>query len=179
MPAMPNNTPMTVKEACVSVLDEVKDVIEQIGDSDFVKPVEAFNGSSIGQHFRHTLEFLQCLMSGSTSGVVSYDKRDHDVAIESDKILALEVLDRAKQFIAFCDIHEQIKLEVSYDPGSDIDVIIDSNLAREITYNIEHIIHHMALIKIGIRDICPYVELPEGFGIAVSTLKFRQRQSID
>ena len=89
------------------------------------------------------------------------------------------MLDRAKQFIKDCDIDEKIQLEVSYDSDSDIDVMIDSNLAREITYNIEHIIHHMALIKIGIRDICPYVELPEGFGIAVSTLKFRQRQSID
>lgn len=179
MSAMPNNTPMTVKDACVSVLDEVKDVIEQIGDPDFVKPVEAFNGSSIGQHFRHTLEFLQCLMAGSACGVVSYDKRDHDAAIESDKILALEVLDRAKKFIGDCNIAEKIQLEVSYDSDSDLDVMIDSNLAREITYNIEHIIHHMALIKIGIRDICPYVELPEGFGIAVSTLKFRQQQSID
>jgi uncharacterized damage-inducible protein DinB len=169
---------MEVTEACQVVLDQVGDAIEQINDDHFVQPVKTFNGSTIGQHFRHTLEFFQCLMAGYNPGVVSYDKRDHDTNIEQDRDLALEIVRRAKSFIKKCDLNRAIELEVSYDPDSSEEVIVSSNMSREITYNIEHAIHHMALIKIGIMEICPYVKLPDGFGIAVSTLKYRKQQSI-
>jgi hypothetical protein len=32
----------------------------------------------------------------------------------------------------------------------------------------------MALMKIGIREAAPYVTLPEEFGIAISTLRYRE-----
>jgi hypothetical protein len=50
-------------------------------------------------------------------------------------------------------------------------------MAREITYNIEHIVHHMALVKIGIKEVCPYVVMPPEFGIAVSTIKYHKSQA--
>ena len=118
-------------------------------------------------------------MAGYETGVISYDKRDHDSNIESDKDLALEIVKRTKSFISNCNINKPIQLEVNYSSDADHDVIVGSNMAREITYNIEHAIHHMALIKIGIKEACPYVILPPGFGIAVSTLKYRKQQSIE
>ena len=50
-------------------------------------------------------------------------------------------------------------------------------MAREITYNIEHIVHHMALVKIGIKEACRNVILPEEFGIAVSTIKYHKSRA--
>ena len=170
-------SPMEIKEACYNILDQVGAVIEQISDNDFVKPVQAFNGATIGQHFRHSLEFFQCLRTGYTDGNVSYDKRNHDKNIESNKLLALDVINKSKLFIEHCDINKQLNLQVSYDPNSDIEVVVSSNMAREITYNIEHIVHHMALVKIGVREVCSYVNLPEEFGIAVSTIKYHKSQS--
>ena len=41
--------------------------------------------------------------------------------------------------------------------------------------NIEHAVHHMALVKIGLRDVAPRVTLPAGFGIVVSTLRHQER----
>jgi hypothetical protein len=32
----------------------------------------------------------------------------------------------------------------------------------------------MALIKIGVREIAPYVQLPSDFGIAASTIRFKE-----
>jgi hypothetical protein len=168
---------MEIKEACYNILDQVSAVIEQISDSDFVKPVQAFNGATIGQHFRHSLEFFQCLMIGSTDGNVSYDKRKHDTAMESNKLLALDVINKSKLFVEHCDTNKHINLQVSYDPNSDIDIMVASNMARELTYNIEHIVHHMALVKIGIKEVCPYVALPAEFGIAVSTIKFHKSKA--
>jgi uncharacterized damage-inducible protein DinB len=168
---------MEVKEACESILDQIGDVIEQISEEDFRKPVKAFNGATIGQHFRHSLEFFQCLINGYADGIVSYDKRKHDKNIETNKLLAWDVINKAKLFIGHSDVNKPIDLLVSYDPDSNDEVIITSNMAREITYNIEHIIHHMALVKIGIKEVCSYVSLPVEFGVAISTIKYHKNQT--
>ncbi len=168
---------MEIKEACQNILDQVGGVIDQISEADFVRPVMVFNDATIGQHFRHSLEFFQCLMSGYTVGLVCYDKRKHDKAIESNKLLALDVINKAKLFVEHCDLLRVIDLQVSYDPDSDFEAIVPSNMAREITYNIEHMVHHMALVKIGIKEVCSYVKLPAEFGIAISTIKYHKNQA--
>ena len=168
---------MEIKEACYNILDQVGAVIEQISDNEFIKPVQSFNGATIGQHFRHSLEFFQCLMNGYPQGEVSYDKRQHDKDLESNKILALDVISKTKLFIEHCDVDKPLSLNVSYDPQTDDDVVVASNMAREITYNIEHIVHHMALVKIGIKEACRNVILPEEFGIAVSTIKYHKSRA--
>jgi len=168
---------MELKEACHNILDEVGSVIGQISENDFIRPVQAFNGATIGQHFRHSIEFFQCLMNGYSLGEVSYDNREHDKVLESSKILALDVINKVKLFIEHCDVNKSIALSVSYDPMSSSEVVVSSNMAREITYNIEHIVHHMALVKIGIKEVCGYVTLPAEFGIAVSTIKYHRTQA--
>ena len=164
---------MQLSKATSSILDQVEFVIKQIKNEDYIKPVDVFNNSTIGQHFRHTLEFFQILMEGYENGVVSYDKRGHDKSIETDKKLALDIIEQSREFIKNCDMNKPLSLEVNYNLGTSEDIIVDSNMAREVTYNVEHAIHHMAIIKIGLQVLCPYVELPTGFGVAISTLRYR------
>lgn len=165
---------MQLSNATCSMLDQVESVISQIKNEDYTKPVDVFNNSTIGQHFRHTLEFFQCLKDGYEMGVVSYDKRKHDKSIETDKQLALAFISKAKAFISKCDMSKPLRLEVNYTIEDTEDIIIDSNMGREVTYNIEHAIHHMAIIKIGLQVLCPYVKLPFGFGVAISTLRYNK-----
>ena len=168
---------MEVKEACQNLLDQIGGVIEQISGAEFVRPVQAFNGATIGQHFRHSLEFFQCLMNGYNQGVISYDKRNHDRNLETNKLLALAAINKIKLFIDHCDLNREIDLQVSYDPDSDDEITVGSNIAREITYNIEHVVHHMALVKIGIKEVCATVTLPPEFGIAISTIKYHRNRA--
>lgn len=165
---------MQLSEATCSILDQVEFVIGQMKNEDYTKPVDVFNNSTIGQHVRHTLEFFQCLIDGYESGVVSYDKRNHDIRMETDKELALAFIINAKQFITNCDMLKPLLLEVNYTINYTDDIVVDSNMGREVTYNIEHAIHHMAIIKIGLRVLCPDVELPYGFGVAISTLRYNK-----
>ncbi len=167
---------MEIKEACQSILDQVSEVIEQISDDDFIRPVKAFNSATVGQHFRHSIEFFQCLMIGYDSGIVSYDKRKHDKGIESNKLLALDAINKSKLFIDHCELSRALELQISYDPDSDSDSLVLTNMAREITYNIEHTVHHMALVKIGIEEVCSYVKLPPEFGVAISTIKYHKNK---
>jgi len=55
---------------------------------------------------------------------------------------------------------------------------IKTNALRELAYNIEHAIHHMAIIKIGINEVSPYILLPSAFGVASSTIRHLKKQKI-
>jgi len=164
---------MEINKAIDGVLSQLQDVVDQVNESDFRKPVDILGGSTLGQHIRHTLEFFVCLMEGYKSGTVNYDSRTHDFQIENDKVLTMDLLGRIKDFVFANPTDKSFTLEASYDPVSNQNDQVETTYRRELVYNIEHAIHHMAIIKIGIKTICPYIELPESFGVAVSTLKYK------
>jgi hypothetical protein len=163
---------MEIKGAGLAILSQLEQVVAQIMDVDFVKPSTALGNVTIGQHLRHTIEFFFCLETGSTRGIVNYDKRAHDEIIEMDRSLALTALERIKDFIDKNNINMPLKLEVGLDRDVENFNVVDTNYLRELIYNIEHAVHHMALMKIGIREVAPYVNVPADFGIAVSTLRY-------
>lgn len=165
---------MNLNESCKEILIQLEDLINNISDEDFKKPSYTLNKASIGQHIRHTLEFFTCLKSQIETGVINYDKRDHDTLIESDKVLASAVVKRIKEFLNGIHSDQPLKLEANYSLTENESSIINTTLFREIAYNLEHAIHHMAIIKIGMKEVAPYVKLPVHFGVAVSTVKFQR-----
>jgi hypothetical protein len=168
---------MTLIQACVHILSQLNDLVSQITQDDYAKPSEALGKSTIGQHLRHTLEFFVCFEKGFEEGVINYDKRAHDKLIERDKFLAIAALNRITTFIQSLNENKQLKLEVGYDVTHEEFICIDTNATRELVYNIEHAVHHMAIMKIGIREIAPYIKLPFDFGIAASTVRHKERET--
>jgi hypothetical protein len=160
-------------EACNDILGQLSDAVKQLTEKEFTKPSETLSGSSVGQHLRHTLEFFICLEKGCEIGLINYDKRDHDKLVENDKDVALLTIDRIRQFILHQSINKPLLLEVGYDSTCDENVSLQTNYFRELTYNIEHAVHHMAIMKIGIREVAPHTLIPDNFGVAASTLRFR------
>jgi uncharacterized damage-inducible protein DinB len=165
---------MQLKNACLTILEQLADVVLQMDEKDFCKPSETLSKSTVGQHLRHTVEFFICLEQGFEKGVVNYDKREHDKLIESDKFIALAAINRIKDFVSHQSKDQILQLEVGYDRNSDECVTISTNYLRELTYNIEHAVHHMAIMKIGIREVASYVKLPSDFGVAVSTIRYKE-----
>jgi len=162
---------MQLVRACDSILDQLEEAITQITANDFSKPSAALSNSTIGQHLRHTIEFFLCLENGFNAGVINYDKRAHDKLVETDKFIELNAIHKIREFVGATTRDASLLLEVGYDRHTEECVTIQTNYFRELTYNIEHAVHHMALIKIGIREVAGYVQLPVDFGIAVSTLR--------
>jgi hypothetical protein len=165
---------MHLNQACINILDQLGDLVSQIKEGDYSKPIETLSNSTIGQHMRHTLEFFICLEGGFRNGIINYDKRAHDKLIETDKFLGLSTINRIRDFI-----HKQLEdrsldLEVGYDVSTDEFITIATNYSRELVYNIEHAVHHMALIKIGVREAASYINLPSDFGIAASTIRYKE-----
>ncbi|MFO7258550.1 MAG: DinB family protein [Bacteroidota bacterium] len=165
---------MHLKKACTHILEQLADVCRQIQPEHFAQPVKTLSMATIGQHIRHTLEFFICLERGVGRGVVNYDKRAHDRHIETDKDLAASRIESIKQFVSDLMGDTPLTLEVGYDLSKEQYVTVHTNFSRELVYNIEHAVHHMALIKIGVREIAPYVQLPSDFGIAPSTIRYKE-----
>lgn len=165
---------MNVTKACSNILSQLTDVVNQLTEHDFSKPVNALGNSTLGQHLRHTLEFFICLENGFANGVINYDKRAHDKLIETDKFIALSVISKVDVFVNLQQTDKALKLEAAYDLDKEEFVTIETNYLRELVYNIEHAVHHMAIMKIGIREAAPYVKLSPDFGIAASTIRFQE-----
>lgn len=165
---------MQLSEACINILDQLSNILRQLDEKDFVKPSPALSKATLGQHLRHTLEFFLCLEQGTVTGTVNYDKRAHNQLMETDKFIALNAIQRIGDFIKNQGADRPLKLEVGYHRDSEDCQTIETNYFRELIYNIEHAVHHMAIMKIGLRDVAPYVIFPADLGVAISTLRYRE-----
>jgi hypothetical protein len=160
--------------AAQAIVEQLHALVLQLTDTEFVTPAQHLHGATIGQHLRHTLEFFTCFEKGTASGVVNYDQRDHDLTLETSRGVALACMATIQQFLAAPAPAQTLHLEVSYAEAHEPPVRIATNYQRELAYNIEHAVHHMALIKIGLKEVAPHIAVARNFGVAVSTLRHQQ-----
>jgi len=163
---------MLLKHPIQNVFVQLSESLNQLSDKEYAQPSAILFNATIGQHVRHIIELFQCLEKGYAEGVVNYEKRKRDYRIETDKNLAADLLK---------DIYRKLEkpnkdliLEAEDYEDTVETVCIPSNYYREIAYNLEHTIHHMALIRVGINEVSS-ISLPTEFGVAYSTIKFRQQ----
>lgn len=161
-----------LKKAIESLFEQLRFIATNLNDDQFSRPSVSLSGATIGQHFRHTLEFFQCL--SQANDLVNYDLRSHEKLMESDTSLALMMINSQSEIIKSIDSNKDITLELSYGINQPEPIKVKTNLERELVYNVEHAVHHMAIIKIGLREIAPGLELPIGFGVADSTLQYQK-----
>lgn len=162
-----------LQDSAKNLLLQLQYVVSQCSDEDFVRPLSILSGSTFGQHVRHTLEFFICLFDASATESVNYDNRKHDQVIESDKALAQSVIKDIMQFIEVNNNDFELSFRANYSIEGGENVSTKSSFYRELSYNIEHTIHHMALLKVAILDSIHYVNLPEHFGVASSTVRYQ------
>ena len=160
-----------LQKAINNVFLQLTASVGQLTDEQYVHQCQTLTGATIGKHVRHVIELFQSLQNGYEHGIVNYDSRKRDIRIENEKQLALSLLNEIRADLNKKD--KDLSLETSYDEDSGEVVFIKTNYNREIVYNLEHAILHMALIRIGINEVSS-VELPENFGVAPSTIRYRQ-----
>jgi hypothetical protein len=163
---------MQLQQAVNNVFVQLAETIKQLSPSQYIQPCSNLVNNTIGQHVRHIIELFQCLETGYPSDTVNYEKRKRDVTIETDKELALKLLQDIHTDLGRPD--KQLTLHASYDDHSEEPIAIPTNYYREVAYNLEHTIHHMALIRVGIKEVSD-ITLPEDFGVASSTVKHRKQ----
>lgn len=157
-------------------LYQLKDLLETISNDQYTTKPDILSGASIGQHIRHILEFYLLLVSGSFSGTISYDKRQRDIRIEEDTAVAVQTVNRLLAGIDTLVESHPVKLECDYSTGEKAQNLIDSSVGRELAYCVEHSIHHQALIKVGLIALDVVHLSNEHFGVAYSTIRYRNDQ---
>ncbi len=163
---------MMLTQPIQHVFVQLTDTLNQLSNEEYTRRSKIIMNATIGQHVRHIIELFQCLEKGYQTGTVNYEKRKRDYRIETEKELAVSLLKDIYRHIE--KPNKAITLEAE-DYCDDVQVVsIPSNYYRELAYNLEHTIHHMALIRVGVNEVSE-VELPDEFGVAYSTIKYRQQ----
>ena len=165
---------MNLQQSSDSILSQLVNLIDKMEPGQYNSPVNALSESSIGSHVRHIIEFYECLLIGAESGLVNYDARNRNHLLETDSYFALSVLVETINKInkIDCDRMLMLSMDLSADGAP---FIVDTTLYRELAYNIEHAIHHMAIIKIGVVFAYPTIVIENNFGVAYSTIRFKTK----
>lgn len=150
-------------------LSELQFLLNQISEEDFSKPIEYLSNASIGEHTRHIIELFQCAINSYEIGLLNYDNRERNLLIQTNPSYAIEKIDEICNCIEK-ENKELILESVFFDEISRI----NTNYFREVIYNLEHCIHHQALIKVAVFQF-DYLCVNENFGVAPSTIVYRNQ----
>ncbi len=150
-------------------IQHFKEILLDLPVGTYTQSCSALSNTTIGQHTRHIIELYQCLMIGYNASVVSYDKRERNRKIETDLSYAIQCMEIILNDIERTNKDLMVEFELNGKTTS-----IASNFDREVMYNLEHTIHHQALIRVAIEMLTDY-QLPLSFGLAPSTLQYREQ----
>ncbi len=145
------------------------DLLDQLSNEAYTNPCSELSSASIGEHTRHIIEMFQCLENQYQSGLVNYDIRERNKQIQNDTDFAISQINLIK--INLEKENKKIELQQIID-GEEI--FIESNYNRELLYNLEHCIHHQALIKVAIL-MSENLNVDANFGVARSTIEYRNK----
>ncbi|MBV6442625.1 MAG: hypothetical protein EPGJADBJ_04344 [Saprospiraceae bacterium] len=159
---------------CKQNLFELKELLQNLSEEQYSRPSEILSGASIGQHFRHILEFYYCLIEALETGIVNYDNRKRNKQIETNPSAAKTAIDNIISVLDSGMECTDLTLQGSFGVMGDQVVSIRSSVYRELAYNLEHSIHHQALIKVGLKEQGMECLIGPGFGVAPATVRFKQ-----
>jgi hypothetical protein len=151
-------------------LDSLSNLLELLTDEQYRYQVEHLANASIGSHTRHIVELAQCMVDGHYKGEIDYVNRQRNLVLESDRILAQNELVLLTSKIRLSDKQLRVVVEESYE--MEVQEVF-TTFFREVIYNTEHTVHHLALIRVALIEM--KLDLVNAnFGVANSTIKYKQ-----
>jgi uncharacterized damage-inducible protein DinB len=160
-----------LQQTNIEIIDQLTDLLNDIESVIYKEALRPLHFSTIGQHVRHITEFYLCALQGYENGIVDYDARERNIVIEIDKDFTIKTLENIKQQLKSLNLDRNLILKSKF--GGNESIEIPSSFFRELTYLIEHTIHHLAIIKIGLNEVYPEIEIAKNFGVAHSTLRYQ------
>ncbi len=156
------------------MLQQLAGVLDQLPDEIYAQPLEIFSGSSVGQHFRHIYNFYEILFRRWQEGPVDYADRQRETEVESNAQFAATLFRRLIEQLDGLNEDENIRVlsDFSESDTNDKRPLVNSSVGRELAYAFDHAVHHLAIIKVGMKVTFPEISLPENLGVAPSTLRY-------
>ena len=162
------------------LLRQALDLLARIDDRRYKSSPRGLAPHRVCGHLRHIIEFYECFLNGLVSTHIDYDARQRDLTLEKSLAAAAtricSIIDRLENEPA---LHYDNVLFVRMEDSESLnlpDPFLMSSLARELAMLSSHTIHHFALIAMTLR--AHGVAMDPDFGMAPSTLRFRERQGL-
>ena len=165
---------MNCKDGTFSMAAQIFELLNLLDNQGYAASLDVFHGSSLGQHFRHILDFYKSIIKGNHLGHIDYSDRERSTQVEIDIAYAKNAIDHVIKAIK--DLDEQkpilVKADFSHHVKEDRPMV-ESSIGRELMFAYDHALHHLAMIMIGIRTSLPGIQINEALGVAPATLKYR------
>ncbi|TVQ59671.1 MAG: hypothetical protein EA379_10245 [Phycisphaerales bacterium] len=161
--------------AAIATLEQCERFLTDLDDEVYCRTCDAVQGSTIGQHLRHSLDHVHASLSALDGVEIDYDHRERETRIERDRHAALTSIRETCARLACVDEKAASRtacVRVMLD-DSGAESTLGSTLGREIAFASHHALHHQAMIgaiahRLGVAP-------PEGFGRAPSTVRHDRR----
>ena len=153
-------------------LQSLKNLLCHLSNEHYNTNIAHLTNSSIGAHTRHIIELLRCAIDGYSSGEIDYINRKRNLTLESDRFFAISTIIQLEKDLIQID---KPLLMVTEKQENVFETIVTTTYFREVVYNTEHTIHHLALIKVGLIELKMEIVNPD-FGMAYSTIKYKATQ---
>lgn len=165
---------MDCKNGSLLILDQIKSVLTTIDEKQYGEGLDLFSGSTIGKHIRHIFDFYNSI-AHIKDGHLDYALRDRDPQIEVNPVYSINAFEALKSKIMDMDVKAMIHVMTDFDLNSDdCQDCVGSTIGRELMYAYDHAVHHLAIVKMGIKSHFPEVQLNNNIGVASSTLKYQE-----
>lgn len=163
----------------VKLLEQALPLLNKLDKDIYCLRDPQLHNDAIGVHLRHVLDFYHCFFKGYPLGRINYDDRRSDCRMETDMDYA------KKQFSETLQRLENLKEDqlnkpvlvlinaANWEEGND--EWSQSTVKRELQSVLSHTVHHFALIALVLH--AHNVAIDDHFGIAPSTLAYRQRMA--
>jgi hypothetical protein len=158
----------------IDILSQLKNMLLQFTNEQYAQPLPILSENTIGKHVRHVVEFYECLLKGLHKEEINYDKRERNLQIETNIEYTIIIIEGISAALEQQKVDVPIKLATEYHPNENFHV--NSTYFRELVYNIEHAIHHFAIMAIAVKSSFTNIKLAENFGTAYSTIQFQEKQ---
>lgn len=156
------------------ILTEQQELLQKVSIEIYTHKIPSLDDSTIGGHTRHIIEFLEILLNSYHTNQINYDERQRNLDLEKNPEKAIQAISEI-----LSSINLPNKNLIMHQTVGNVSLEIPTNFFRELLYNIEHCIHHQALIKVAFNDIKMSHLLNKNFGIAPSTIQYRETQNLN
>jgi len=161
-----------VARAADAILDQCERFIRATPADCYARPCDTVGGGTVGKHARHVLDHFCSALNTKACDPIDYDTRERGGDVETDPDAACAQIASLRAALGELTdgcLEEGMTARVMLT-GDGTCADLKSTRGRELFFSTHHAIHHHAIMMTIGNEFG--VAIPEGFGMAPSTLNF-------
>lgn len=156
----------------IKLLVSINELISSLDKENYTQSCDVIFGGTLGQHFRHIIEFYQSILETNGS-VICYDDRKRNLELEMKPAFAIATLKSTVNHLKELSEDRSLKLKGNFSEWDNTAAqMINTSLKRELAYAFDHTVHHLALCKIALKKLG--INVHPDLGVASSTIRQRK-----